>query len=390
MSSDFSPATLMIVDDEPENLNVLGDMLRAEGWTVLAFPDGEMALAAASEEAPDLVLLDINMPGLDGFDVCRRLKALDSPGPIPVIFLSAFSDSAAKVRAFGAGGVDYVTKPFAEVEVLARVHLQLRLRKHQFHLEALVQQRMAELAEAHRRLRIWDDAKTQWLEMLSHEMRTPLQGMFGVAELLFADVPKTVDSAPLLDSYSRSRARIVKLVDDAVALTSIDVGAKTFVPSPERLTPLLREAVHATTLAAPEVPIRAALAAADGVVVSCAPGLLGRAFSDLLLTATRCVRDGEPVTVEVDVVDGWARISIATGGKSLSAEALDTFFAVGGQRTLLKGGGDYGLGPALASRIVELFNGRISVRNGAELGIVIEMQLPTDELLPTFVATSRD
>jgi len=342
-----------------------------------------MALDAASEEVPDLVLLDIRMPGLDGYEVCRRFKALESLRQVPIIFLSAFSDTADKVRAFEAGGVDYVTKPFAEVEVLARTRLQLRLSRHQLHLEDLVRQRVTELAEAHRRLRIWDDAKTQWLDTLSHEIRTPLQGVFCVAELLFADVPKTAQTAAMFDNYARTRARIVKLIEDATTLTTIDVGAESFELEPVLLTPLLRDAVRAAAEAAPDVVIHASLAAAEGETVPCSPSLLDRALSDLVLTATRCVRAGELVTLEAGIGAGQAMVTIATGGRSLSPGALETFFTVGGQRTLLKGGGDFGLGPALASRIVQLFNGRISVRNGAESGIVMDIRLP---LGPRFTA----
>jgi two-component system sensor histidine kinase/response regulator len=378
MTANFVPATIMIIDDEPENLNVLGDMLRGEGWGVQAFPDGAMALAAAAESVPDLVLLDIRMPGMNGYEVCRRLKADDRLREIPIIFLSALSDTADKVRAFEVGGEDYVTKPFAEVEVLARARLHLELSRHQRHLEELVRERVADLAEAHRRLRIWDHAKTQWLGMLSHEMRTPLQGVCGIAELLFAEMPQTNETHALLDGYRRARARIVKLVEDADTLTSLDVGAESCPMTSVLLTPLLHNAIDAASALAPDVPIHASFAAIEGVTVLGTPDLIDRAFSDLLATATRCVHAHEPVTLDTGIVAREVRISIATAGRSLSSDALETFFAVGGQRILIKGGADFGLGPALVSRIVQLFNGRISVRNGTERGIVIELWLPLD------------
>ena len=118
----------MIVDDEPENLNVLGEMLRQENWAVRAFASGAAALAAtAFDEVPDLVLLDIRMPGLDGYEVCRRFKANERLRAIPIIFLSASTATADKVQAFAVGGVDYVSKPFAAIEVLARAHTHIQL-----------------------------------------------------------------------------------------------------------------------------------------------------------------------------------------------------------------------------------------------------------------------
>ncbi len=375
MTPDSVHATIMIVDDEPDNLNVLGTMLRQEGWSVRAFPRGEMALAAAGDELPDLVLLDIRMPGLDGYEVCRRFKADERLRSLPIIFLSAFAEPADKVLAFEAGGVDYVTKPFAEVEVLARVQTHLRLRQHQLHLEELVRQRVQELAEAHRRLRIWDDAKNQWLNTLSHEMRTPLTGVFGITELLFMEVPAASDAHGLREIYDFSCRRINKLIDDALTLAQIDVASEHFVVSPVFLADILGNALSALAAQVPECEVQATLTAVEAVTVSGEAGLLTRAFADLLLTAACCVGEGDTLRLETCVCAGQARVVIATGGPSLSPNALETFFDVGGQRTLLKGGGDFGLGAALASRILRLFNGRVSVCNGPDKGLVMEASL---------------
>jgi two-component system sensor histidine kinase/response regulator len=377
MTPDTVHATIMIVDDEPENLNVLGEMLRHEGWNVRAFPRGEMALAAAGDEPPDLVLLDIRMPGMDGYEVCRRFKADERLGTIPIIFLSAFAEPADKVRAFEAGGVDYVTKPFAEVEVLARTHTHLRLRRHQLHLEDLVCQRVRELAEAHRRLRIWDDAKNQWLNTLSHEMRTPLTGVFGITELLFMGLPTDSGLGALRDDYDYCCRRINKLIDDALTLAQIDVASERFAAKNLRLADMLRKALAAVAVRVPDCAVHVALAAVEQVTVAGDEELLTRAFTDLLLTATCCVREGEALQLETSLSSGQARVRIATNGKSLPPDDLETFFEVGGQRTLLKGGGDFGLGSALASRILRLFNGQVSVRNGADRGLVLDSSLPT-------------
>lgn len=120
-------AGILIVDDNPENLNVLKRMLSAEDYEVRPLPSGELALRAAQAEVPDLILLDIMMPGLDGYEVCARLKADPRTRDVPVIFISALRDAEDKVRAFAAGGVDYISKPFQVDEVLARVATHLRL-----------------------------------------------------------------------------------------------------------------------------------------------------------------------------------------------------------------------------------------------------------------------
>jgi len=376
MKSDTAQTTVMIIDDEPDNLNVLGEMLRQEGWGVRAFPQGEMALAAAADEPPDLVLLDIRMPGMDGYEVCRRFKADERLRSIPIIFLSAFSEPADKVCAFKAGGVDYVTKPFAEIEVLARTHTHLRLHRHQLHLEDLVQQRVQELAEAHRRLCIWDEAKNQWLNILSHEMRTPLTGILGITELLFMEKSTDFDRNDLRRSYDLSCNRITKLIDDALTLTQIDVASEDFSLRPIKLITVLQNALEAVARQHPENEIRASFSAVEQVTVLGASDLLNRAFTDLLLTAVCCICAGESITLETDVSEGQVKVVIATDGKSLPAESIETFFDVGGQRTLLRGGGDFGLGSALASRIMRLFSGHVSVQNGQGQGLVMEIALP--------------
>lgn len=147
--------TIMVVDDTPANLTILVELLGRRGYRVAAFPRGSMALKAAALEAPDLMLLDIMMPDMDGFEICRRLKEDEKLREVPVLFISALDDPAGKVRAFAAGGVDYVTKPFQEEELAARVqtHLALgRMRKelerHNQYLEDLVREKVREISES--------------------------------------------------------------------------------------------------------------------------------------------------------------------------------------------------------------------------------------------------
>jgi DNA-binding response OmpR family regulator len=121
------PASILIVDDIPANLNVLSTLLTQQGYKVRPANSGEVALVVAQNAALDLILLDVQMPGLNGFAVCRQLKSRPSTQAIPVIFISALDESLDKVEAFEVGGADYITKPFQILEVLARVKHQLAL-----------------------------------------------------------------------------------------------------------------------------------------------------------------------------------------------------------------------------------------------------------------------
>src|SRR6187431_730953 len=126
---------ILVVDDTPANLQVLAGMLKDRGYKVRPVPSGKLALLAARSDSPDLILLDINMPGMNGYEVCEQLKADELLGGIPVIFISALTEQLDKVKAFATGGVDYITKPFQMEELHARVETHLKLRRLQIELE---------------------------------------------------------------------------------------------------------------------------------------------------------------------------------------------------------------------------------------------------------------
>ena len=157
MATEPAAATVLIVDDEPLNVDLLEQELAAAGYRTLSAGSGEEAIAKAAKAAPDLVLLDVMMAGLDGYAVCERLKAAEATRAIPVIFLTALTDTFEKVRAFSAGAVDYVTKPFEPEELLARVGTHIALRRE---------------IEAHRRSR-------STVQYLMEEIRSDRDAMVG-------------------------------------------------------------------------------------------------------------------------------------------------------------------------------------------------------------------
>jgi two-component system sensor histidine kinase/response regulator len=149
---------ILIVDDKPANLQLLSSILKERGHTVRAVVSGTMGLIAARTVKPDLILLDIRMPGMDGYEVCRQLKADEALSSVPVIFISSLEETLDKVKAFQSGGVDYITKPFQLEEVIARVESQLAL--YHVYLQA---QKLAALRERERLARDLHDAVSQTL-----------------------------------------------------------------------------------------------------------------------------------------------------------------------------------------------------------------------------------
>ena len=180
-AADVGAASVLIVDDVPENLKRLAELLGRRGYKVRPAQSGEMALKSAVAAPPDIILLDVRMPGMDGFEVCRRLKSDPLLRDIPVIFVSALDETVDKVNGFTVGGVDYVTKPFQQDEVLARVKTHLELRRLQLSLERrsieLSQSVEQLLAEARERTRAEDalrrehETLQQLLRSSDHERR---------------------------------------------------------------------------------------------------------------------------------------------------------------------------------------------------------------------------
>lgn len=225
--------SIMVVDDTPQNLEELQALLEGQSYRVSAFSSARPALEAMVKSVPDLILLDIRMPEIDGIEMCRMLKSTPLTADIPVLFISSQNNPELIARAFGAGGVDYVLKPFREQEVLARVqtHLKLmkarrRLQKHQEKLSETVKQRTAELEDALDRARESDRLKTAFLASVSHELRTPLTSIIGFSDIL-QHTAESDDDRQYASIISNSGRQLLGLIEDLLDLVMGDKGLVT-------------------------------------------------------------------------------------------------------------------------------------------------------------------
>ena len=235
---------ILVVDDTPANLDVISDTLTDAGYEVAIALDGERALKQVQCTLPSLILLDVMMPGLNGFETCRRLKALAATKDIPVIFMTALSDTADKIKGFQLGAVDYITKPFEETEVLARVNTHIKLRNLNKELEQRVADRTVELTAAlaqvkQSQLQLIQSEKMSALGNLvagvAHEINNPVGFIYGnIKELNFA-IKDIVDHLRLYQQECPNPGKDVEihaqkidleyvLQDTAKMLSSMEVG----------------------------------------------------------------------------------------------------------------------------------------------------------------------
>lgn len=224
--------TILIVDDVPKNIQVLGSILRPLGYKLGFATNGKQAIQWIKEQTFDLILLDIMMPEISGYEVCEEIRKIEAYKDIPVIFLTAKTDSESVVKGFELGAQDYVTKPFEANELLARVktHLQLKHSKSLLGetnkwLEKEVAERTADLVAAKKELEELDQVKTEFLNLLNHELRTPLNGILGGLSIIQGyDLPEEIGQ--FLNMLDISAKRLEKFSYKALDISALRTKGK--------------------------------------------------------------------------------------------------------------------------------------------------------------------
>ncbi|QTA82005.1 Signal transduction response regulator/histidine kinase [Desulfonema limicola] len=212
--------TILVVDDNPINLELLSDCLTEFGYTVLLKKDGEKALALLERRIPDIILLDILMPGIDGFETCKYIKSMDRAKDIPVIFMTALTDTSDKIKGFELGAVDYITKPFHQEEVLARVKTHITIQD----LKKDLQSKNRELQRSlERERKIADDLRLNLSISLPHELRTPLNSILGFSSLLKDPlyIPKPDKIAEYGEAIHQGGLRLKRLVENSLLYANL-------------------------------------------------------------------------------------------------------------------------------------------------------------------------
>lgn len=355
---------ILVVDDTPANLNLLAGMLKELGYRVRPVPSGSLAIQAILHKKPDLILLDINMPEMNGYEVCEYLKAEEALKQIPVLFISALTETMDKVKAFAAGGVDYVTKPFQFEEVHARVEthlkihsLQCRLSHQNEELEQRVAERTRELVAAYNRLQECGRLKDDFLRMISHEIRTPANGVLGVGDMVLSLCPDSEDRTLYADLFNQSALRLRTLVEDAAMIADMD---QLILENGTAISfPALLAEVSASL---PDLQI--SIKQADGfekIVLKGYRPLLNKAMRSVLLLASCFSRNRHTVRGTV-AIEGWGvRVNLDVDALALSDEQVAGFFNIESGTRSASAAESLGLAPVVAHQIIAAFGGEMSL-----------------------------
>ncbi len=378
--SSAATPSILIVDDTPVNLQLLAGLLKERGYRPRPVTSGKLALQAAMAEPPDLVLLDINMPEMNGYQVCERFKGNERLREIPIIFLSALSETVNKVRGLQLGAVDYIGKPFQIEEVEARVkaHLKIRalqrsLQEHNALLEQRVDERTRELSRANERLKAVDRLRTEFLVMIAHEMRTPSNGLFGICDLVFesADFPERPQYRAMFDV---SRDRLLQLLEDLELLTTANTSAANAESDDVPLADLL---VEVGELCGPNtLDTRPASA---GLLERPLKGNLGwllRALTTVVRLSASFRTRGNTVPLTLSEDGPLLRIEVPLDRLKLRPAQAAEFFELSSSVRTLSAAESLGISPVVAHSILSQLGGSLEITVGSNESGTLAVTLP--------------
>ncbi len=388
IQSSIQQADILIVDDTPENLRLLSSMLEDQSYKVRKATNGKQALQAIEAQTPDLILLDILMPEMNGYQIAKHLKSIDSTREIPIIFLSALNDTMDKVFAFDVGGVDYITKPFQVQEVLVRVKTQITLRNQQKQLREQnkkLQQEIKERKKVESALRVY-------IHAISHDLRNPVTGMLMILNNLLAkkssESPSTLTvNTNMIEQMAKSCDRQLNLINSLVETSDTGLHGISLNLKPLDLVTFTQQVIAESqpifdknrVVFNNKVP-------SDLPAVQADYTQLWRVFDNLISNAIKYNPPGLTLTLSAEIISEkkaksksytqWIKYTIFDDGVGIKPEEAEELFELykrGKNVGKIKG---LGLGLYLCRQIINAHNGKIGVIANEKSGASFWFTLP--------------
>lgn len=368
--------TILVVDDNHTNLRVIVNSLREFGFKLLMAKDGEMCLKITQARQPDLILLDVMMPQMDGWETCTRLKADDTTRHIPVIFMTALTSEDDKVKGFEIGAVDYITKPIQQREVLARVNTHLRIQA----LTQTLQQKNEELAAL-------NASKDKFFSIVAHDLKGPFLPLLGNLELLsdMADKIEPTEIKKMASSSHWAAKRTFELLEDLLQWARMQMGRMEYNPEVLELHNIVLQAIEVLLQTADAKRIHLQSEVEAGITVYADENMLTTIIRNLTNNALKFTPEEGSVTIraqpyQTDNMDDreFIQIAVVDTGIGIDQEAQEKLFKVGSQYSTkgTKNEAGTGLGLLMCKEMIEMNEGQIWLESQLGQGTTVYLTVP--------------
>lgn len=344
----ITKATILIVDDNPNNVQLLNAVLSMRGFDVMVAKNGLQALEIVKNELPDLILLDIMMPVMDGFEACRKLKECPETKNIPIIFLTAKSHIDDIMKGFELGGVDYITKPFSSNELVARVEIHLKLKLSQ---ETVIKQRN-ELREM--------------VQILCHDLSNPLGAVISCFELAEYDPDYLRQNKHLILDYLRRQYDIIGLVRE---LRAIAEEKAVFSLAPVDLSWAVNESIETLQYQLDRKSIRVVVSIEEKTYVLAEKvSLVNSVLNNLLTNAIKFSYPASVINLIVEKKDGKIFLSVTDQGIGIPDDLMKRIYSIDRRSTRFGTMGEKGtgFGIPLVKKFVSEYSGTMEIRSKDE------------------------
>lgn len=354
---------ILIVDDIPDNLKVLGDILRGEGYKVRPVTNGLLALQVAQKEIPDIILLDILMPNMDGFEVCKQLKENPLLKEVPIIFISALNDTDDIVKALTMGGVDYIGKPFKDKEVKVRVATHLKIHRQNKELHEL------------------NACKDKFFSLIAHDLRSPFNGFLGLTEIMAEELSgMTLEEIREITVNLRSSATSLnRLLENLLIWAQIQRGLIPFYPAVEQLLPIVTESISVVLQSAKNKNIEIHYDVPDDIFVFVDNNQLQTVIRNLVSNSVKFTPNGGIVNITAKSTDNnTIEFAIKDTGIGMNSIMVENLFRVDvrTKREGTEGEPSTGLGLILCKDFIEKMGSVIRVESQEGKGSAFYFTLP--------------
>ncbi len=372
---DLSRCTVLVVDDTEANVDILLKTLDDEYEVVVAI-DGKTALELINKNKPDIILLDIMMPGIDGYGVCERLKKNPKTENIPIIFITGRHEIESKTKGFELGAIDYITKPFEILEVKARVKTQLSLmlaKKELTNQNEILEEKVQELIKM-------NDLKNSFIGMLAHDLRSPLSVICGLTQIIHSkkgDIPPEKIEKHSTMIYSSSK-RMLSLINNLLDVSMIESGHLKLDLKLNSLNKLVQERVELFEYQAKKKGIEIFRSFIEVEEFLFDQHYISQVVDNLVSNAIKFSEPNKNIYVSINYSDGKVKVSIKDEGPGISQSDQNNLYMPFGKLSAEPIGGENstGLGLSIAKKVIETHKGTISVESELGKGTTFSFSLP--------------